>query len=151
MSDAPDFRRLLAQPVTSAEKPKPLPQGHYFGQIKDRQYDKSKNKGTPFVRLGIMVQAADTDVDQDVLAQSLHGDLGAITKKSLRKDYYLTNEALFRLRGLIESCAIDVGGNRGFDAAIEELVNKSVRFELGIRPDETGEPAYNDVGDMAGI
>lgn len=138
-----DFKSLLSKPADTVERPKPLPAGTYHGMIGAYKFDESKNKKTPYVRFDLKVHRAGSDVDPE----AVNGiDL---SKKNLRRDYYLTDDALYRLKDLIESCGISTTG-RSFNELIPELLNKQVIIGVTQRPSEDGTEFYNDVKELAG-
>lgn len=91
------FADILNKPVQSAEKPRPVPPGSYMLRIKGREIGESQQKKTPFVRFFYTIEAPGPDVN---MAQLDGVDL---TKKTLRDDFYLTDDALYRLREFLEN------------------------------------------------
>ena len=141
---AVDFKKLLAKNLDEVERPRPLPPGTYYGRVSKFTVDVSKEKKTPFVRFLVAVTSAGDGVD----AESLNGvDL---SKKQLRKDYYLTQDADYRLKDFIKSCGIQVAG-RSFESTLPDTMNAPVIMEVTQRAatDGSGE-FYNDVGSMKG-
>ena len=138
-----DFKTLLSKPADSVERPKPLPAGTYHGLITSYKYDESQQKKTPYVRLNLVTHRAGEDVD----AELLNGvDL---SKKQLRRDYFLTDDAMFRLKDLIESCGVQTTG-RSMGELVPELLNKAVIISVVQRPSQDGSELYNDVKELAG-
>lgn len=116
MTDAtPDFTSLLNAPVDSAERPKPLPTGTYTFVIKGHGFDKSKNKQTPFVRFMCSPVAPGEDVDTAALPDNWQ-------TKEMRLDFYLTQDAMFRLREFLENLGMNTSG-RPFSQVIPETTN----------------------------
>jgi hypothetical protein len=147
MSDsniATDFRSLLAKPADSIEKPKPLPAGTYTGTINKYEYGKSKEKKTPYVRYFLQINEAGEDVDPVEL------DGVDLSKKQLRRDYYLTDDAEYRVKELWESCGID-GTGRSLGEILPDLIGCSVIIEVTQRNSEDGLTTYNDVGNLKGV
>ena len=141
---AVDFKKLLSKNMDEVERPRPLAPGTYYGRVSKFSVDVSKEKKTPYVRLLLAVTSAGDGVDLD----SLNGvDL---SKKQLRKDFYLTNDAEYRLKDFLKSCGIQVAG-RSFESTIPEAVNAPVIMEVTQRAatDGSGE-FYNDVGLLKG-
>lgn len=149
---AVNFKELLSTPVTSAERPKPKPAGQYFGTIEKFRFDESKEQKTPYVRLTLKgVQPGQGITNDPALYERLQ-NAGGTEKMSPYKDYYLTEDAKYRLRELMESCRLNVEG-RSFFEVIPELVNQPVVFDLTEESYETkgGETGIvNRVGDMRG-
>ena len=141
---AVDFKKLLSKNMDEVERPRPLPPGTYYGRVTKFTVDVSKEKKTPDVRFFLSVTSAGDGVDAD----SLNGvDL---SKKQLRKDYYLTQDADYRLKEFIKSCGIQVAG-RSFESTLPDTTNAPVIMEVTQRgaTDGSGE-FYNDVNTMKG-
>jgi len=145
---AVNFKELLSKPVESAERPKPRPAGPYHGVIEGFKFDESKKQKTPFVRLNLTQVTPSDGIDLDALEAA-----GGTSKWKPHKDFYLTEDALFRLRELIESCDIDAKG-RNFNETIPELKGKSVIFDVLLENstnESTGEMSiFNNIGEMHG-
>lgn len=141
---AVDFKSLLSKPVDAVEKPRPLPAGTYFGKIAKYEFLEAKNeKKTPYMRAHLALHSAADDVSSD----DLRGI--DITKKTLRRDFYLTDDALYRLKELIESCKIPTGG-RTLSETIPDLLNAQVMVSVTQRSSQTGDEIYNDVSSVVG-
>jgi hypothetical protein len=141
---AVDFKKLLSKNMDESERPRPLAPGTYYGRVTKFICDVSKEKKTPYVRFLLAVTSAGEGVD----SESLNGvDL---SKKQLRKDFYLTNDADYRLKDFIKSCGIQVAG-RSFESTLPDTVNAPVIMEVTQRAatDGSGE-FYNDVNIIKG-
>lgn len=141
---AADFKKLLSKNLDEVERPKPLPPGTYYGRVTKYALDVSKEKKTPYVRFSLAVTSAGDGVEAD----ALNGvDL---SKKQLRKDFYLTHDADWRLKEFIKSCGVQVAG-RSFESTIPDTMNSPVIIEVTQRPatDGSGE-FFNDVGALKG-
>lgn len=126
---AVNFKELLSTPVTSAEKPKPKPAGQYFGTIGSFRYGESKEQKTPYVKLVVKSVHPGPGITNDSALMERLDKAGDLSKFSPDKDYYLTEDAKYRLRELMESCKLRVDG-RSFFECIPELVNQPVAFDL---------------------
>lgn len=144
-----NFQHLLSTPVDSVEKPKPLPTGTYQGLIKSFEFLEAKNdKKTPYVRFMLAFHTPGADIDTDELGKALgEKKLGDITKS---KDFYLTPDAMWRLKDLIVALGIDTAG-RGFDSTIPECVNQPVLIEVGQRNSPNGEEIFNDINKLGAV
>src|SRR3974390_1161618 len=141
---AVDFKKLLSKNMDEVERPRPLAPGTYYGRIAKFSCDVSKERKTPYVRLFLSVTSAGEGVDLD----SLNGvDL---SKKQLRKDFYLTPDSEYRLKEFLKSCGIQVAG-RSFESTLPESINSPVIIEVTQRAatDGSGE-FYNDVNALKG-
>ena len=145
---ATNFRDLLSDLVETAEKPKAKPAGTYSGIIASFKFDESSKKKTPFVRLMVKNISPGADVDQAALAAA-----GDITRWSPYQDYYLTDDAKYRLRELMESCRMNIAG-RSFQATIPELVNQPVILTVvqeTVTNEQTGEVnVHSKINSMKG-
>ena len=140
---AVNFQSLLSKPVNSIKEPAPLPAGTYTGVIKSYKYDESREKKTPYVRFEVQLQSPGADIDPSDVAEI------DLTKKIMRRDYYLTEDALFRLKDLIVSCGVDSSG-RSLAEVIPDLVHAEVLVNVTTRSSEDGKKIYFDVQDLKG-
>ena len=139
-----DFKSLLKRPADSFERPKPLPPGTYNGVIAQREFLESREKKTPYVRFSVKINSPGEGIDP---AQLEGVDL---SKKSLRKDFFITEDATYRLTEFANSCDVPTAG-RGLDEVIEDLVNKPVLVEVTTRPsDRDPQEFFNDIADLKG-
>ncbi len=141
---ADDFRTLLSKPMDEIEKPKPLPAGTYYGTITDHKFDVSAQKRTPYVRFTVTLDSAGDNIDPS--------DLEGIdlAKKTQRKDYYLTEDALYRVKAMLESLGITTEG-RALGECIPETRNARVMVEITQRNSSDGKDIYTDVADLVGV
>lgn len=130
-----NVKALLDRPVESAKKPSTKPPGAYSGVIASFKFDESSRKKTPFVRLTVkncqpLVNGKDGTpaIPPEALLEE-DGTPMDLTKWSPYEDYYLTEDALYRVRELMESCGINIKG-RSFSVTIPELVNQVVNFNV---------------------
>lgn len=136
-----DFRILLQKPIDSVEKPKAMPAGTYHGKISKYEPLESKEKRTPYIRFYIDVLAAGDDVDAAQLE-------GVKLQRQVRKDYFLTDDALWRFKEFMESCFDTTG--RSFHELLPNVNGQSVILEITQRPSQDGSELYNDVGKVLG-
>ena len=133
------FRQLLAQTTDSVERPRALAQGHYIGEIKSHEFGQSRQKQTPYVRF-ILTPSEETD---DVQAGANTGI--DMSKKELRKDFYLTPNSLYRLSDMLDATLGKTTG-RTYDERIPETRGVRVIFQVTQRDNDDGTETYNDVG-----
>lgn len=133
------FRELLSQPTDVVERPRALATGHYIGEIKSHEFGVSRQRQTPFVRF-ILVPLEETE---DVEAGANAGiDL---SKKELRKDFYITPNALYRLSDMLDA-VLGKSTGRSFDERIPETRSTRVMFAVTSRTNDDATETYNDVG-----
>lgn len=140
---APNFSGLLQKPADEIKKPVALPAGTYFGITKSREYGESKEKKTPFVRYTVGVNGPGEDTKEVV------AELGIdVTKKSLRKDFYITTDSEYRIIEFAKSCQVPTAG-RSLGEVIEDTLNQQVMMTVKQRID--GEDIYNDIDKIVGL
>lgn len=138
-----DFKLMLSKPAESVEKPKPLLPATYTGVISQREYGESAKKKTPYVRFTMRITGVGEGVDATIL------DGVDLSKKQLKKDYYLTPDAEYRVVEFSESCGNTRQG-RTLAEMIEMCMTKPVIIGVIQRPSEDGTEMYNDVSSLAG-
>lgn len=139
-----DFSALLRKPAGEAKKPPALPAGDYpNGVLKGYEIgDNNKNK-TPYVRFTVGLSEFPESVDQsDVEGIDL-------SKRQFRKDYFLTDDALWRLDDLIRSLGIDPQG-RAYEEVLPECVGQPVTVEVQQYMNQQTNDIGNQVGKMLG-
>jgi len=141
-----DFRQLLSKPLDDVKRPPPLPGGTYKGRVKGFELGESTQKKTPFVRFNLSVESPGEDVPAESLV-----DID-LTKKSLRRDYFLTEDAYYRVKEFLESLGINTSG-RTLDETLPETQNAEVLMTvvLSLNRNDPKAPPYNEVSDIVGI
>lgn len=146
MSD-PNFNELLSKPVDEAKRPPAMPAGTFFGNVSKYEFDKtSSEKKTPLVRFFVSL----THAHDSIPAEDLDGI--DISKRVMRREYYLTPDADWRLAEFLKSCGIETAG-RSFGETIPEAQGKAVQVEVTreLNKKKPTDPPYNNISDMAGI
>lgn len=141
---AVDFAQLLSKPLDDVKKPPALPHGTMLGVIKKYEFGDNNTNKTPYCRFDIGLTGAGAGMD----AAELEGiDL---SKRSFRKDFYLTGDADWRLKNFIESLGIDTKG-RTFAETVPETLNLPVSCEM-IQQNSTKNPGelVNFLGEVTG-
>lgn len=141
----PDFSTLLSKPLDSIKRPPPLPAGTYMGTIKSYEALESKEKKTPYIRFNLNLVSPGQDIDPN--------DLNGIdlSKRQLRRDFFLTPDAEYRLKEFLESLGIDTKG-RTFQSTLPDSLNQAVQIEVvqRLNQDEPTAPPFNDVKSVSG-
>lgn len=151
VSETPDFNALLSRPADSFKEPPTWPAGTYHGVVAKYEYIKSVKKQTPGVRYSFNIHEAGEDVD----AQELEGI--ELSKRQLHTDFYVTEDATYRLTNFLKSCGVNLSG-RGLGETIPEVVGCEVSVYVTQRMEEVlpGQPVpesprkFNDVKSVAG-
>lgn len=150
---AVNFQDLLRRPIDQVKRPEAKPAGTWTGIVKAHRFDVSKVKKTPFVEYTVNNVQPGADVDQQQLAQYNEGFPDAIKKWQPKKEFYLSDDAIFMLKDFLESCKLKTTG-RGFDEVIPEVVNLPVQFTVEIESFDPGggeEMRFrNKIGAMTG-
>ena len=137
------FRELLSQPTDVVERPKSLAPGHYVGEIRSNEFGLSRQKQTPFCRFILVPTEETADVTEGANAGI------DFSKRELRKDFYITPDALYRLSDMLDAVLGKQAG-RSFDERIPETRGARVMFQVTQREtmdaDGTVTAVYNDVG-----
>lgn len=138
-----DFSQLLRKPAGEAKKPAALPAGDYSGVIKSFEVgDQNKNK-TPYIRFQVALTGWPDSVDE-----SDRGDTD-LSKRQMRRDYYLTDDALWRLDEFIKSCGVEPNG-RSYEEIVPELMGASVLAEVQQYLNQTSNEIGNQIGKLVG-
>jgi hypothetical protein len=139
MATMGSFRELLKQATDQVERPKPLAAGHYLGEIKGHEFGQSRNKQTPYVRFILVPEQATADVN---VAEN---DGIELSRRELRKDFYITPMALYRLSDMLDAVLGQETG-RSFDDRIPDTRSARVMFAVSQRANEDGTEVFNDIG-----
>lgn len=120
MTLAADFdpAALLSKPLSDIKRPPPMATGSFVAIATNKEFGKTKpqdgSEGTPFVSFEETLQEALPDVDADALKLALDGN--PLSERKLKLDFYLTPNAVYRLKefgenhcGVAESDAANLG------------------------------------------
>lgn len=123
----PDFNALLDADPTSFERPPTLPEGEYLALVKGSEFGKSSQKQTPYVRFHYTILQALDSVPQEALDGV---DLG---KAKMRDDFYITEDAMFRLREFFELADAVESNTR---ESVQACIGKQVVLTIGHTPSQ---------------
>lgn len=142
-----DFSKLLSTNMDQVEKPKPLPAGTYLGHIAKYEFGEVNNeKKTPYCRVFLTLSAPGPDVEQSALDEAKID----LSKRQMRRDYYLSDDAIYRLKEMLASVGVDTRG-RSFGEAIPDILNAPVIIEVSQRNGgDDGTTIFNDVKNVKG-
>src|SRR5260221_4712227 len=135
-----DFSTLLRKPAGEAKKPPALPIGDYPGVIKSYELgDQNKNK-TPYVRFHVgLLGWADSIPESERQA-----DLD-LSKRQMRRDYFLTEDALWRLDEFLRSIGVKLEG-RSYEEALPDAIGASILAEVQQYINQTNSEVGNQIG-----
>lgn len=158
----PDFSTLLRRPAAESKRPPALPADDYQGLVKSYQFgDQNQNK-TPYVRyqLGLTDwgpsvpetwEAHDPATNRSYTVGKADVDL---SKRQLRRDFFLTPDALWRLKEFIESCGIEVveeaDGTIDYAPLIPQVIGQGVTIEVQQYLNQNSNEFGNQVGRVTG-
>jgi len=136
----PNFASILDEAPTEVDRPKPLPAGTYICIVGNPVYDKSAKKGTPYVMFTLKPIGAESDVDEDELAE-----MGGFENKTIRATFYLTEDAVYRLDEFHQHCGLDLTDEASRRARNDEVVNAQVRAVVKHRSSDDGTQIYAEL------
>ncbi len=142
---SPNFGALLDKPASDVERPKPLPQGSYHCIVKGLpRFDKSSKKFTEFVEFTLQPTSAGEDVDEEDLEA-----MGGIANKTIRATYYITEDALWRLKDFLGHCGIEEDGS--LRNMIDQTPNCEVIAFIKHRASEDGQSVFAELAKTAPV
>ena len=152
----PDFSQLLRKPAGEAKRPPVLPAGDYYGIIKGHELGDQNRNRTPYVRFQVGLMDWPDQSADEWIASDPDGTTHTITKadidlskRQMRKDFYLTDDALWRLDEFIKSCGIDPHG-RVYEEILPELTGQPVMIEVQQYLNQNTNETGNQIGKVVG-
>ena len=143
---AVDFAKLLSKPLNDVKKPPAWPAGTYLGHVARFEFGDDNQNKTPYARFHIKVTAAGPGLE----ASELEG-IDLTKGREFRKDFYMTEEADWRLKEFIESCGVPTTG-RTFGETVPECANAQVQIEIIQQNSKrNAEELVNFAGEVKGI
>jgi hypothetical protein len=152
-----DFSKLLRKPAGEAKRPPVLPAGDYQGIIKAFELGDANRNKTPYCRfqVGLIGWGEGTPETWTVFdpASGKTYDVSQadidLSKRQMRRDYYLTEDALFRLDELIRSCGVEPAG-RTYEEILPEMIGQQVLVEIQQYTNQTTAELGNQIGKIVG-
>lgn len=144
---SPNFGAILDKPSTEIERPKPLPAGTYTMVVKGMpRYDKTTKKGTEYAEFILQPLSAGEDVDEGDLAA-----MGGLTNKTLKDTYYLTEDAIWRLKKFCDDCGVEEEGDVSLRQRIESTNGCQILVHVKHEASQDGQTIYAKVGSTAAV
>lgn len=145
-----EFVSILDRQVNDTDLTiKNLPPGSYVATVQGYKLDKSSKKQTEFVEFTMKIVEAQNDVDEDALDEYLtnaDGSRKKLTDCTIRSPYYLTENALPRLRIFLDHLEGNKPGDKeskafriSYSQAIAESINKTCVIFVKHKPWQSGE------------
>jgi hypothetical protein len=142
----PNFANLMNRPAGQAKPPTALPEGVYSGIIKSWANDETKNK-TPLVRFVVTPTAWPDEIDDDA-RQGID-----LSTRQLRRDFFMSEDAMHRLDTFIRSCGIDPT-DQTYAEVMPQLIGMdvlaTVKHRIVQRPGEDDQ-IIADVSSLVGL
>ena len=132
-----DFSEILNRQAGTAETPKALPQGTYYGTIMGRPTSRKVDtkegpKGVLTFKFALNEAGEDVDADDLEAAGGLRTHSGEA--KTVRQDFWLSDESLHYLDTFVSGFGFEKNAEGGFGKSykeiFEELVGKDVTIAL---------------------
>ena len=136
------LNELLSRPAEAFVPPPVLPVGTYDFVISKHEFGESSQKKTPYVRYHLRPTAPHEDVDQEAL--TAYGPFN----KDMRLDFYLTEDALFRLREFHEK--LELNTKLPLNELIPSAVNVGVTAAVSHRNGNDNRP-YAEISQIVGL
>lgn len=133
-----NFKELLQGKVEEAERPKRLPAGQYLATLLGHEYGASRRKKTPQVDFNWNITAVSEDVDEELLQDV------KVEGKKMRGTFYLTPDAMWRLKEFFEELTGNVSG-MSFAEMIEDSTGITAWLDISATPTDDGEDVYNEI------
>lgn len=144
-----DFTSLLDKPVDEIERPKPIPAGTYKAVVVRHEFGESNRKQTPYCRYYFRPFEPMDDIDTDQFEE--FGGMEKLQNKELREDFWLTDEAMFRLRSFLENAIGLKGEGRSLGEVIPEADSQEVLISVTHRTSDDGEQVFANISNFASV
>ena len=138
------FADALNRKADDVEKPKPLPVGTYLCTVAGpAEMKEIGQNSTPAAIFQFKVISPEGDVDMEALSNA-----GGAQGKTLRQTFFLTEDALYRLKDfLVDVCGIEPNG-RSLGEMLPDAVNRMFKATVKHRPSQDGTQIYAEVNHM---
>jgi len=140
-NDSNDFKSLLNTSTGSMVPPPMVPVGTYQAMFGQYKLSKAKNEAqTPFAEFPVTLTAAEGDVDSEQFAE--FGGQAQLAKAKLRHTFYLTEDALFRVRDFVtNTLEISEDDAPTLGDCLMSIVNRTALVTISHRINQkTGKP-----------
>ena len=146
----PNFGAILDTPSAAIDKPKPLPVGTYLCSVKGQpKFDVSSQKKTEYTEFTLQILQAHEDVDHEALQECLKGK--ALSEKTIKATYYLTEDAIWRLKEFLDHCGIEDGEGISLRQRIGGAAGCQVWATIKHEPSNDGTSIFAKLGATAAV
>lgn len=152
-----DFSAIARQAAGQSKKPARLPPGDFPGVIKSFEWgDANKNK-TPYVRLQLGFTAfpescleewEEFDNEKQTSFSVKKSDID-LSKRTMRKDFYMTDDSRYRMDEFLVLMGINVGtpdSPRSYEETLPELIGAPVLAEVQHQLNQQTNDTFVQVG-----
>lgn len=140
-----NFAELLKTKVSDAKAPPTIPPGTYTCQVETYETGESNQKKTPYIRFKLKLLSPEADVD----FSETEGGAEAILGRSVNDTYYLTEDALFRLRDFFEKCGLEMDDSRELGEYLPEVQGQVVLASIINKPSpQNPERMYTEIASL---
>lgn len=121
-----DVRKLMQTPLGDIEAPKPLPDGFYYGVIGAYEFGTNTNTQNSYFRFPFRLEGPveDQGFEEDPIVKKTDW-----TRKEVKRDYYVTPDAMIYLKRLIVGVLGD-DLTKTPDERLDELKGRRVMLEI---------------------
>ncbi len=141
-----NFNKLLSVQIESVERPKSFPAGHYESVVASHEMGRSSKKETPYILFSIKLLGPTEDVDEELFEAA--GGMEALReRKPLDMTFWLTKDALYRLREFLEDGLELSCSGRNFDEVIPESTNVPLTVQVSHRAGKKEGEFYMELND----
>lgn len=142
---AVDFAKLLSKPLDDVKKPPAWPAGTYLGTVSKFEFGDNNQNKTPYARFHIKITAPGPGLEESELE-----GIDFAKGREFRKDFFLTDDAEWRLKQFIEGLGVPTQG-RTFAETVPECVNCAVQAEIVQQNSQrNAEELVNFLGEVKG-
>lgn len=142
------FQDLMSKAADEIEAPKPVPPGTYILNITSTETGESAVKKTAFLRVHFSIVDACEDVDADALEEA--GGMEKIAARKLRHEFYITEEALFRLKDFMGLVGFDLTG-KSLGEFVPELIGNQIKASLVQKSNQDGTQFFTNIASFAAV
>jgi len=144
--NAPNLAALLSKPADEIKRPVSLPDGTYFGIVKNQRYDQiGKNKTDACIyQVGLTHAHEDVDMSEYEAAEGQ-----PISEREMNATVWLSEKSLFNAKQFVESCGIETTG-RGLGELLPQVVGQPVILDIIQKPTQDGQGTFNEIKRIRG-
>jgi hypothetical protein len=152
----PDFSQLTKRPAGEAKRPPALPVADMNGIIVSYELGDANQNNTPYARFHVKLtdwgNAPESwsivDAKTGKVTECSQNDVD-LSKRQMRRDMFLTDDALWRLDEMIRSLGIEPSGMT-YEEVLPQMVGKTVLVEVQQYVNKNTGEVGNQIGKLVG-